>query len=170
MKILTKADASKMFDGAALDAFISGGLGRLRQVRGAYSIPPDSGKKTALARLLSRLLFRGTAVILYVSGWGVWASSENLDLYYGYRRSLGDARLLSEAPVHVFEAPEADAFVSIFSMAFYFVWDAWAFDIHAQALVRISHDEWLEAFTAGNQPNEEFGAELEEFGMRPLAR
>jgi hypothetical protein len=170
MKILTKENASDMLGGKPLDAFLSELSSRLRLVGDAYSIPPDSGRKTTLSRLFACLLLRNSSVCAYVSGWGVWGSAENLDLFYGYRRSFGESRTLTEAPVHLFERSEEDTFVSILSMAFYFVWDAWVFDIEGRALVRISHDEWLEVRTDDDEARKEFAIELEKYGMHLLAR
>ena len=168
MKILTKENASEMLGGKPLDAFVRQLSSRLQLVADTYSIPPDSGKKTALSKLFAYLLLRNPNVCIYVSGWGVW--EENLDLFYGYRRSFGENRTLMEAPVHLFERSEEDTFVSILSMASYFIWDAWVFDIEGKALVRISHDEWLEVRTDDKDSREEFATELEKYGMPLLAR
>ena len=108
MKILTKENASEMLGGKSLDTFVSQLSNRLRQVGGTYSIPRDSGAKTALSRVFAYLLLRKSSVCIYVSGWGVWGSSENLDLFYGYRRSFGESRPLIEAPVHLFERTEEE--------------------------------------------------------------
>ena len=170
MKILTKENASEMLGGKSLDTFVSQLSNRLRQVGGTYSIPRDSGAKTALSRVFAYLLLRKSSVCIYVSGWGVWGSSENLDLFYGYRRSFGESRPLIEAPVHLFEPTEEDTFVSILCMVFYFVWDAWVFDIEGKALVRISHDEWLEVRADDDETRKEFATELEKYGMPLLAR
>lgn len=153
-----------------LHAFLSELSGRLQLVGDTYSIPPDSGRKTALSRLFAYLLLKTPNVCIYVSGWGVWESSENLDLFYGYRRSFGENRTLMEAPMHVFEHGDEHAFVSILSMALYFVWDAWIFDTEGRALVQISHDEWLEVRTDNAKTRREFAAELEKYGMSLLAR
>jgi hypothetical protein len=75
-----------------------------------------------------------------------------------------------EAPVHLFDQTEADAFVSILSMAFYFVWDAWIFDIEGKALAKISHDEWLEVRSSDQNARKEFAAELGNYGIPLLAR
>ena len=74
-----------------------------------------------------------------------------------------------EAPVHLFSASEQDAFVSILSMVLYFLWDAWVFDAGGRALIRISHDEWIEVFTADDELNKEFATEFEKYGLRALA-
>jgi hypothetical protein len=142
----------------------------LRLVGDTYSIPRDAARKTALSRVFAYLLLRKSSVCVYVTWWGVWGSSENLDLFYGYRRSFGENRPLIEAPVHLFERTEEDTFISILCMVFYFFWDAWVFDVEGKALVRISHDEWLEVRADDDEAIEEFVAELEKYGMPLLAR
>jgi hypothetical protein len=169
MKILTKEDTDELL-GESLDVFLNKASGRLRLVGGTYSIPPDSGRKTALSRLLAYMLLKNSRICVYVSGWGVWGSAENLDLFYGYRRSVGESRPLIEAPVHLFERADEDAFVSILCMVFYFVWDGWVFDVEGKALVRISHDEWLEIRADDEETIKEFATELENYGMPFLAR
>ncbi len=106
---------------------------------------------------------------MYVSGWGVW-NAENLDLFYGYRRSFGENRFLMEAPAHFFDSTKEDSFVSILSMVFYFVWDAWLFDIEGTYLLRISHDEWLEIRSGSEDLTHEFEAESDRYGLRLLGR
>jgi hypothetical protein len=170
MKIITKEDASEILRGRPLDSYASQLSNQLLQVGGPYSIPRDSGAKTALSRVFAYLLLRKSNVCIYVSGWGVWGSSENLDLFYGYRRSFGEKRTLMEAPVHLFEQSDEGTFVSILCMVFYFAWDAWVFDIEGKALVRISHDEWLEVRADDDETRKEFAAELEKYGMSLLAR
>lgn len=170
MKILAKEETSEILGGRSLDDFVSQLSSRLGIVGNTYSIPSDSGRKTALSRLFAYLFLRNSEVILYVSSWGVWGSSENLDLFYGYRRSYGEKRTLMEAPVHLFERSEEDAFISILCMVFYFIWDAWIFDIEGKVLVRISHDEWLEVRTDEDNGRKEFVAELEKFAMPLLSR
>lgn len=170
MKILTKEKASELLGGKSPDTFATQLSSRLRHVGDTSSIPRDSGAKTALSRLFAYLFLRKSSVCIYVSGWGVWGSSENLDLFNGYRRSLGENRPLIEAPVHLFERTEDDAFISILCMVFYFVWDAWIFDVEGKALVRISHDEWLEVRADDDEAIKEFAAALGKYGMPLLTR
>jgi hypothetical protein len=170
MKILTKENTSGIVGEEPLDTFVSQLSSQLHLVGETYSIPPDSGRKTALARLFAYLFRRNLNVCIYVSGWGVWGSSENLDLFYGYRHSLGEIRPLIEAPVHLFERGEEKTFVSILSMAFFFVWDAWVFDTKGKILVRISHDEWLEVRTNDEEARKEFATELEKYEMPVFTR
>jgi hypothetical protein len=57
-------------------------------------------------------------VCLYVTGCE-WRRNTSI-CFIRYRRSFGDQRLLMEAPVHVFEPTEDEAFVSVLSMAFFY--------------------------------------------------
>jgi hypothetical protein len=58
-----------MLGGKSLDTFVSQLSNRLRRVGGTYSIPRDSGAKTALSRVFAYLLLRKSSVCIYVSGW-----------------------------------------------------------------------------------------------------
>jgi hypothetical protein len=170
MKILSKEHAGELLGGGSLDDYLNQLSSQLSLAGNPYSIPSDSGRKTALSRLFAYLLLRNSSVFVYVSCWGVWESSENLDLFYGYRRSFGANQTLKEAPVHLFDPNEADAFVSILCMALYFIWDAWIFDIEGKTLVRISHDEWLEVRTGDETARKEFPDELEKYTTSLLSK
>ncbi len=84
MKILTREEAAELLGGKPLDIFVSEQSSRMRLDNAAYSTPRDSGRKTALSRLFAFLFIRSVDVYLYISGWGVWSSSENLDLFNRY--------------------------------------------------------------------------------------
>ena len=138
MKILTKEDARKLLKGETLQAFMTYVSRQLQLAASTYSTPVNSGKQIALSKLFAYLMLKDSPVCLYVTDWGI--ATEHLDLFYGYRRSVGDLRLLMEAPVHVFERMEEDALVSVLSMVFFFSWDAWLFDFAGRWLLRVSHD------------------------------
>ncbi len=169
MKILTKENASELLGQKPLDNFLSELSSRLSLVNDTYSIPPESLAKTDLSRLFAHVLLRRSPeVYIYISAWGMWGNSEELDLIYGYRRSLGETRTLMEAPVHLFRPSDEAAFVSILSIVFYFIWDAWIFDTAGKTLVRIHHHEWLEIRTDDEDARKEFVTELEGFKIRLL--
>ncbi len=67
-----------------------------------YAIPTDSGRKTALARLIAALMSEHGEVLFHIRDYGVWPSSENLTLFDGFRHSLGENRSLEAAPAQVF--------------------------------------------------------------------
>jgi len=161
MEVLSLESSAERLNHKPLEAYLQQLFNGLKSVNGTYSIPADSGRKTAMARLFAYFFLRNPLVVIYISGWGVWGSAENLDLFYGYRKSLGVTQTLMDAPVHLFKSDEADAFVSILSMALYFLWDVWVFDANSRTVLRLSHDEWLEIRTDDAVLEQELSPELE---------
>jgi len=135
MRILSKEDARELLSGRSPDAFILQLSSQLQLVEGTYSAPLKSGVQIALSKLFAYLVLRDSPVCLYVTGWGV--ATEHLDLFDGYRRSLGEKRPLIEAPVHLFDRTDEDAFISILCMVFFFSWDASVFDLAGRLLLNI---------------------------------
>ena len=171
MKVLTEENTSELLGGKSLDAFLNELSSRLPLVNDTYAIPADSRAKTDLSRLFAYVLLRRSPeVYIYISGWGMWMRgvSEELDLIYGYRRSFGENRPLIEAPVHQFESSDEPAFVSILSIALYFIWDAWIFDAEGKSLVRIHHHEWLEIRSEDEDTRKEFETYLDGFRIKPF--
>jgi hypothetical protein len=167
VKILTKENSSELLGGESLDAFIARLYGQLQLVEGAYSAPLTSGKQIALSKLFAYLVLKDSPVCLYVTSWGV--GTEHLDLFYGYRRSLGENRPLIEAPLHLFERTDEDAFISILCMVFFFSWDASVFDTAGRSLLQISHDGWLEVRTNDEELAKDIAIELENYRIPLLA-
>lgn len=159
MKILTTECAREATSGIELDAFIADLSNRLPLVEGVYSAPVSAGVEIALSKLLAYLLFKNSPVCLYVTGWGI--ATEHIDLFYGYRRSLGENRALIDSPVHIFEMADQEAFISLLCLVFFFSWDASVFDSTGTFLLRTSHDGWLEIRTSiealAKNVTEEFG-------------
>jgi hypothetical protein len=67
-----------------------------------YLISPDSGKKTALARTTVQMLGADPSGLLWITGSGIWPSSQNMALFDGFRQSLGELRPVSVAPGHLY--------------------------------------------------------------------
>lgn len=168
MKILTKEDAVELLSGKSPDAFIAQLSSQLELVEGTYSAPTASGVQIALAKLFAYLLLRNAPLCLYITGWGI--ATEHLDLFNGYRRSLGETRPLIEAPVHVFEQRDEDAFISLLCVVFFFSWDASAFDTTGRSLLQTSHDGWLEARGSNAECRGEVAAQLQAYRVPLLAR
>jgi len=167
MRILTKEDARELLTGEGLDAFIAQLSSQLPIVKGAFSIPLESGRQTALSKLFAYLLLRDSEVCIYITGWSI--ATEHLDLFYGYRRSVDENRHLIDAPVHVFEPTENDKFISVLCMVFYFFWDAWIFDLRQRSLLRISHDGWFEVRTCDKEVFEAVAVEMENYKIPLLS-
>jgi hypothetical protein len=144
MRILSIQDSKQLLGGMPPDLLVASIRERLPINGGPYTIPADSGAKTAIARDLADLLLRDSELFLYISGWMIWPSAEHFDLFDGYRRSLGEKRGLKDAQVHVFSPGEESIFTSILAMSLYFVWDVQIFDASGSLLITFSHDEWME--------------------------
>jgi len=168
VKILSKEDARELLSGKSLDAFITQLSSQLQLVGDTYSAPVNSGVQIALSKLFAYLLLRDSPVCLYVMCWGV--ATEHLDLFDGYRRSLGEKRPLIDAPVHLFERTDEDAFISVLCMVFFFSWDASVFDLAGRSLLQTSHDGWLEVRTSDQALVKDVAVELEKYRVPLLAR
>jgi hypothetical protein len=168
MRILSKEDARELLSGKSLDAFVTQLSSQHRLVENTYSVPVNSGVQIALSKLFAYLLLRDSPVCLYVTCWGV--ATEHLDLFDGYRRSLGEKRPLIDAPVHLFERTDEDSFISVLCMVFFFSWDASVFDLAGRSLLQTSHDGWLEVRTSDQALVKDIAVELEKYRVPLLAR
>ena len=76
----------------------------------------DVGERCMYANMLTNHLItdESAVVCLDVPDWAVWPSATNMDLFYSYRRYLGESRLLKEAHFHFFTAAEAKEFGTSF--------------------------------------------------------
>ena len=82
-----------------------------------YSMPRDTGRKTALARTFSALADGPGEGLLWITEWGIFPSSENMTLFEGYRRSLNENRNLASAPGHLFGAAYIEQVESLLDLA-----------------------------------------------------
>jgi hypothetical protein len=168
MEIFTKNDLIRVFNESGIDTSVIRLSDGLQLVRGAYSSPLESGVQIALARLFAYWLFDDAPVCLYIVGWGV--ATEHQDLFYGYRRSLGETRSLSEAPIHIFGEGDENTFISLMSLVLFFSWDAWIFNNAKEILIRTSHDGWLEIRAKHDEAFlNHIATEMESYDVRLLA-
>jgi hypothetical protein len=168
MQVLTKDDAAGVLKVEVLDHWVRELVLQLKPAGTAYSVPPHSRAQTALAKFLACLLLRDSGVYVYLSRWSLHPNSEHLNLFYGYRRSVGETRPLSEAPVHFFDPAAREELASVLCMVFYFGWDAWIFDADGKTLVRATRARGLEVFSDGSADIGAFAADPAKFFM-PLA-
>ena len=168
MHVLTKDDVAEKLQVEGLDSSLSQLAHRLASAGPAYTVPPQSRAQTALAKFLAYLLLERSGVYVYLSRWGLRPASEHLELFYGYRRSVGEMRPLSEAPVHFVEPNARHELESILCLIFFFGWDAWLFDEGGTMLVRITHDGMLEVRAEGQTNLGAFAADPAKF-FTPMA-
>jgi hypothetical protein len=116
----------------------------------SFATPKDSGEKTALARLLVAIFasLNSSELVLYISEWGIWESSENMEIFDSYRLAKGETRQLQEAPIHRFTSANDPALMGILCLALYFIWGVEIFDNEGKCLFTVSHDEWFEIRTS----------------------
>ena len=95
--------------------------------------------------LTNNLITDETAVVcLNITDWAVWPSSQNLDLFYAYRRYLGESRLLIDAHFHVFKASEANEFRNILHLELISLFDVAGASTTTDFRFYASHDEYIE--------------------------
>ena len=107
------------------------------------SLPPDSGRKTALSRAIASLFRYDEEAILWIDEFGIWPSSEDWHLFTTFRGSLGEQSQLYEKPGHLFSREDLVSISSILAMTLYFIWGAVLYSPRQDLLVRVSHDEWI---------------------------
>ncbi len=106
-------------------------------------IPNDSGKKNYISKQLSKLDF-GKKYLLYINEYNIWPSSENMDLFIGYRKFIGINGMLSESPGHLLQFSEKSELYCMLCMILYFYWGALLISEDVGKIIRISHDEYIE--------------------------
>ena len=81
---------------------------------------------------------------LDITDWNVCTSSTNVNLFYAYRRCLGDTRTLADADFYVFEAAEADQFRNVLHLALISLFDVAGLNTTTDFRFFASHDEYIE--------------------------
>ena len=107
-------------------------------------------------------------LVLWITEWGIWPSSENLHLYYTLRGALGEVRELADVPGHVFLKHEHANLVTFLDLAIRFGWGGFLFGYPQSTVMNLSHDEWLRIATDG--PIAPFLQGAEDFGLKVLDR
>jgi hypothetical protein len=106
----------------------------------------DVGRRCAFANMLTKNLVTDESAIacLDITDWAVWPSAQNMDLFYAYRRSLGESRLLIEAHFHVFTASEANELRNILHLGLISLFDVAGASTATDFRFYASHDEYIE--------------------------
>lgn len=109
-------------------------------------VTTDVGRRCAYANMLTNHLITGNSSIacIDITDWGVWPSAQNMDLFYAYRKHLGETRLLHEAHFHVFNASEANEFRNILHLGLISLFDVTGASTTTDFRFYASHDKWIE--------------------------
>lgn len=169
MNLLTEDECREWLSRRIQEPFAGSAVEEAYRCSITYMIPSDSGRKTALARALSSVLNVEGEGLLWITGWSVFPSSENMALFLGYRRLVGDERSVHAAPGHLFAQGDLQTVECLLDLILYFFWDSDVFDSRSLWL-RVSHDE---SVTINARDQEALGSVeevLSEYGLRELSR
>lgn len=130
---------------------------RLDRAHSHTEVTSDVGRRCAYANMLTNhLVTNETSVAcLDITDWAVWPSAQNMDLFYAYRRSLGENRLLHESNFHVFRANEANELRNILHLALLSLFDVAGASTTTDFRFYASHDEWIDVAWQDGAPWQE---------------
>jgi hypothetical protein len=102
------------------------------------------GRRCAYANLITNhLITDETAVAcLDITDW--WPSTQNMDLFYSYRRYLGEQRSLIHGHFHVFTAMEAKELRNVLHLGLILLFDVGGASTTTDFRFYASHDEYIE--------------------------
>jgi len=106
----------------------------------------EMGRRFIYSKIVTNQLISGPESVACVdlTDWAVWPSIQNMDLFYAYRRSLGEERPLIEAHFHIFAAHEANAMRNIIHLALISLFNVAGASTTSDFRFFASHDEWIE--------------------------
>jgi hypothetical protein len=142
MKVLNELDAESF----VIANRIEGKLAHLDPKTSRTEFTVDVGRRCAYAKMLTNHLItdEGSVACLNITDWAVWPSSQNMDLFYSYRRYLGEPRLLIDAHFHVFKAAEANELRNILHLALISLFDVAGASTTTDFRFYASHDEYID--------------------------
>lgn len=126
-------------------------------------------KTHQLARLFASCLSHHSQTMLWITEFGVWASSENNHLYYRLRRSYEDFRAIYEAPGHLFLKHEQEDLITFTQLAILSGWGGYIFGLKSENFLAFSHDEYAMIFSKTEM--KKITTEMKKFGFdcRPIS-
>lgn len=120
-------------------------------VRERVNYPAEPHRFVAMARWMGATLPERMPVLLWITEWGIWPSSENLHLYHRLRQSYHDYRFLEEAPGHFFLGHESEDLVSFLQLAMLNGWGGYLLTQADYINAFFSHDEFIDFYAANHE-------------------
>jgi hypothetical protein len=111
-----------------------------------FSYPPKPGRLRFVAHWIATSIGYRMPILLWMTEWGIWPSSENWHLYYKLRQSQGDHRLLQDAPGHLFLDFESEDLASYLQLAMLNGWGGYLLTEANYVNAFFSHDEYIDFF------------------------
>jgi len=121
------------------------------EVTSKVSIEPGANELPYLTHWISSNLTHRQGVLLWITEWGIWPSSENWHLFYRLRQSYGEHRLLHEAPGHLFLNFEYDDLATFLQVAILNGWGGYVLTEADYVNVFFSHDEYVDFLASDDQ-------------------
>ncbi|HEV2487914.1 MAG TPA: hypothetical protein VGT08_20510 [Terracidiphilus sp.] len=108
--------------------------------------PPTPGRIEYYAHWIATTLTYRMPTLLWMTEWGIWGA--NWHLYYRFRQSYGDHRLLHEAPGHLFLEYESEDLASFLQLAMLNGWGGYVLTQANYVNAFFSHDEYIRFFAS----------------------
>jgi hypothetical protein len=99
-----------------------------------------------IAHWVAAALMYRRPVLLFVTEWDIWPSSENWHLYYKLRQTYGDNRLLHDSPGHLFLEHETEDLASFLQLSMLNGWGGYVLTEANYVNAFFSHDEYIDFF------------------------
>ena len=107
-----------------------------------YKYPSDSGKKTALVKMLVNKSKPKGSMLVQTSGCHIWPSSGHVPLLLRLRESLGTNDSLEQYPGLLFQNGEINDVISVLIICVQFLWDCSLCEQGGGTIIMLSHDGW----------------------------
>ncbi len=117
------------------------------------------------ARCIESALQPRTSCLVWVTEWGVFPSGQNLHLFYRFRETYGDRRLLHEAPGHLCLEYESAEVVTLVHLGILFGWDVHLIPTAGYARAFVSHHAWVDFGFDNDAGGRETARQLETGGL-----
>jgi hypothetical protein len=132
--------------------------------------PPEPYRFRYLAHWVATSLTYRMPVLLWITEWGIWPSSENWHLYYKLRQAYGDYWLLQEAPGHLFLEHEAEDLASFLQVALLNGWGGYVLPQANYVNAFFSHDEYISFYAERAENLAQVREAFKTFKMEPGRR
>ncbi len=114
--------------------------------------PPGPHRFLYIAHWIATNLTHRMPVLLWITEWGIWPSTENWHLYYKLRQTYGNQQLLHEAPGHFFLDYESEDLASFLQLSMLNGWGGYILTQAGYVNGFFSHDQYIK-FYAELEPN-----------------
>jgi hypothetical protein len=113
--------------------------------------PREPYRAFFIAHRIARAVAYRQPVLLFITEWGIWPSSENWHLYYKLRQTYADYRLLEEAPGHLFLEHESEDLASFLQLSMLNGWGGYVLAEANYVNAFFSHDEFIDFFAENSE-------------------